>query len=424
MKKETSQDYIFPENFYWGAATASHQVEGNNHNDWSEWEKSEKRIQELKKSGLLDKYGQDNFISGRGADHYNKYKEDFKLAKELGHNATRFSIEWSRIEPEEGKFDQKEIDHYKDVIKTLKELDIEPFVTLWHWPIPIWLRDKGGLEAPEMPKYFVRYAKKVVEALGDDVKFWIVLNEPMINTSISYVQRRWPPQKKNVFAFLRANRNLVKSHKLTYAAIKEINPKAQVGIAKHNTYFSTKGRGLINKGIRSLVHFLWNNLWLWCIKDYQDFIGLNHYFHNRIYYGLNKNENKITNDMGWEIYPTSLYHCLKDLEKYNKPVYITENGLADATDEKRIWFIYEMLKDVHRAIEEGVDVKGYLYWSLMDNFEWADGYWPRFGLIEVDYDTLERKIRKSAYFYKDICVHNGIVASTVEKYKKEIEKFS
>jgi len=197
MKKEASQDYIFPKDFYWGAATASHQVEGNNHNDWSEWEKSEKRIQDLKKSGLFDKYGQDNFISGRGADHYNKYKEDFKLAKELGHNATRFSIEWSRIEPKEGKFDQKAIDHYKDVIKTLKELDIEPFVTLWHWPIPIWLRDKGGLESSEIPKYFVRYAKKVVEALGDDVKFWITLNEPLVNTSISYVQGMATTKKKS-----------------------------------------------------------------------------------------------------------------------------------------------------------------------------------------------------------------------------------
>ncbi|MGI6423371.1 MAG: glycoside hydrolase family 1 protein [Candidatus Dojkabacteria bacterium] len=424
MKKEKSQEYIFPKNFYWGAATASHQVEGNNYNDWSEWEKSEKRINDLKKSGLLDKYGQDNFISGRGADHYNKYKEDFKLAKELGHNATRFSIEWSRIEPEEGKFDQKAINHYKDVIKRLKELDIEPFVTLWHWPIPIWLRDKGGLKSSEMPKYFVRYAKKVVEALGDDVKFWITLNEPLVNTSISYIQGIWPPQRKNPFVFLKVNLNLLKSHKLTYTAIKEINPKAQVGIAKHNAYFSIKGNYLINKGIKSLVDALWNHLWLRCIRDHQDFIGLNHYFHHRILYGLGKNERKIINHMGWEIYPTSLYHCLKDLKRYNKPIYVTENGLADAKDEKRTWFIYEMLKGVHKAIEEGVDVKGYLHWSLMDNFEWADGYWPRFGLIEIDYDTLERRPRKSAYFYRDICKSNGITSSVVEKYKEEIERFS
>jgi len=424
MQKEKLQDYIFPKNFYWGAATASHQVEGHNHNDWTEWEQSEKRIKDLKSSGLVGKHGLDNFISGRSADHYNKYKEDFKLAKELGHNATRFSIEWSRIEPEEGKFNQKAIDHYKDVIKTLKELDIEPFVTLWHWPIPIWLRDKGGLKSSEMPKYFVRYAKKVVEALGDDVKFWIVLNEPEVNAGMGYMLGIWPPQKKNILQYFRVTYNLMKAHKLTYKEVKKINPKAQVGIAKQNVSFSLKRNTPVNRIIRCLANFYWNHVWLCSLKKHQDFIGLNHYFHCVVDYGLYKNDFKIVNDLGWEIWPTSLYECLKDLEKYNKPVYITENGLADAKDEKRTWFIYEMLKGVHKAIEEGIDVKGYLHWSLMDNFEWAEGYWPRFGLIEIDYGTLERKPRKSAYFYRDICIHNGIVASTVDKYKKEIEKFS
>lgn len=418
-----AKDYTFPKGFYWGAATASHQVEGNNKNDWSEWEKSERRIQDLKSKGLVEKYGLDNFISGRGADHYNKYKEDFELAKELGHNATRFSIEWSRIEPEEGKFNEKEIQHYKDVVKTLKGLGIEPFVTLWHWPIPLWMKDKGGWESSEMPKYFVRYARKVVEALGD-VKFWITLNEPEVNSGMSYMLSVWPPQKRNIFQYFKVVHNLIKSHRLAYQAIKEINSNAQVGIAKQNAYFTIKGKSLINKIIRFVVNFYWNELWFYCIKKYQDFIGLNHYFHNQIYYGLNKNENKITNDLGWEIWPTSLYYCLKELKKYNKPVYITENGLADSKDEKRIWFIFEMLKGVHKAIEEGVDVRGYLHWSLMDNFEWAEGYWPRFGLIEIDYKTLERKPRKSAHFYRDICVHNGITSSTIEKYKKDIAKFS
>lgn len=140
MKKQIN----FPENFLWGGATASHQVEGNNFNDWSEWEKSEKRIKFLHSKRLVEKYGLENFISGRTADHYNRFQEDFKITKELGHNATRFSIEWSRIEPEEGHFNEKEIEHYKKVITTLRELGIEPFVSLWHWPIPIWLRDKGG----------------------------------------------------------------------------------------------------------------------------------------------------------------------------------------------------------------------------------------------------------------------------------------
>lgn len=419
-----AKDYIFPKGFYWGAATASHQVEGNNHNDWSEWEKSEARIEELEKAGLIKKHGLDNFISGRGPDHYNKYKDDFKLAKELGHNATRFSIEWSRVEPEEGKFDSKAIEHYKDVIKTLRKLDIEPFVTLWHWPIPVWMRDKGGWKSSEMPKYFLRYARKVVEALGKDVKFWITLNEPEVNSGLAYKEGVWPPQKRSICKYLRVNRNLIKAHILAYEAIKNIDSNAQIGIAKNNAYYKERGNGVINKAMKLIVRYFGNDFWLKSIDKYQDFIGLNHYFHNGIYYGLNKNENRITNDMGWEIYPTSLYHCLKELKKYNKPVYITENGLADSKDEKRTWFIFEMLKGVHRAIEEGVDVKGYLHWSLMDNFEWAEGYWPRFGLIEIDYKTLERKPRKSAYFYRDICIQNGITTSVIEKYRKEIEKFS
>lgn len=424
MERDKSSGCIFPKGFYWGAATASHQVEGGNHNDWSEWEKSEKRVEDLKSKGLVEKYGLDNFISGRGADHYNKYKEDFKLAKELGHNATRFSIEWSRIEPEEGKFNEKEIQHYKDVVKTLKGLGIEPFVTLWHWPIPLWMKDKGGWESSEMPKYFVRYVRKVVEALGKDVKFWITLNEPVVNSGMAYKEGVWPPQKRSVCKYLQVNRNLIRAHILAYKVIKSIDSKAKVGIAKNNAYYEEKGRCVVNKVIKLLVRYFGNDFWLKHIGKYQDFIGLNHYFHNQIYYGLNKNENKITNDLGWEIWPTSLYYCLKELKKYNKPVYITENGLADSKDEKRIWFIFEMLKGVHKAIEEGIDVRGYLHWSLMDNFEWAEGYWPRFGLIEIDYKTLERKPRKSAHFYRDICIQNGITSSVIEKYRKDIEKFS
>lgn len=415
------QDYIFPKGFYWGAATASHQVEGNNKNDWSVWEESPKRIAYLKESGLAKKYGLKNFISGRSADHYNKFREDFKLAKDLGHNATRFSIEWSRIEPEEGKFDEKGINHYKSVIKYLKQLNIEPFVTLWHWPLPLWLSEKGGWENSKTPKYFERYARKVVEALGDDVKYWITLNEPDVNSGAAYIAKMWPPQKRNVFQYFKVTKNLIKGHKLAYTEIKKINNKAQVGIAKHNTFFSVKGKCLINKLIKTVCHSYWNHLWLNSIKDYQDYIGLNHYQHCRIYYGVFKNEFKITNDLGWEIYPTSLYHTLVDLKRYNKPIYITENGLADAKDKKRTWYIYTMVKEVHQAIQDGVDVRGYLHWSLMDNFEWADGYWPRFGLIEINYSTLKRKPRESAFFYKDICINNGITKNIQEKYKEKIK---
>lgn len=416
MKKQI----IFPENFFWGAATASHQIEGNNYNDWSEWEKSEKRIKILRSKGLIEKYGLENFISGKAADHYNRFQEDFKIAKELNHNATRFSIEWSRIEPEQGKFNEDEIKHYKKVAAFLQELGIEPFVTIWHWPIPIWLKDKGGWQCKKAPDYFARYAEKISSALNGSVKFWITLNEPELYTAKSYFVGAWPPQKKNLFAYLKVLQNLIKAHCQVYEIIKKSNPVAQIGIAKNNTYFEAYQDKPINRLLKKISDWWWNFYFLNQIKSHQDFIGLNHYYHSRINYGFNKNENKIISDMGYELYPQAIYYVLSDLKRYQKPIYITENGLADGQDKNRGWFIFETLKNVSRAIDEGVDVKGYLHWSLMDNFEWDKGFWPRYGLLEIDYKTLERKVRPSARFYSDICLANGIAEEVLEKYKNLI----
>lgn len=397
----------FPKGFFWGASTASHQVEGGNNNDWSKWEKSVKRREFLKSKGLVEKYGIENFISGKAAEHYNRFKEDFQIAKELGHNATRISIEWSRIEPKEGIFSKEGIEHYKEVIKTLKDLNIEPFVTLWHWPIPLWLEEKGGWESKNISNYFSKYAEIVVKELKD-VKFWITLNEPEIYTTSSYLDGVWPPQKKNIFSSFKVLNNLIKSHKKAYEAIKKVNPNSKIGIAKNNIYFEAHENKLVNRILKKFVDWCWNFYILNRIAKQQDFIGLNHYFHNRIDYGFNKNENKKTSDMGWELYPEAIYHVLKDLKRYKKPIYITENGLADAKDKKRAWFIIESLRNVKKAIDEDIDVRGYLHWSLMDNFEWDSGFWPRFGLIEIDYNTQKRKVRDSAKIYRDICLKNSL----------------
>jgi len=302
----------------------------------------------------------------------------------------------------------------------LKELKIEPFVSIWHWPIPIWLRNKGGWQYKKISDYFARYAEKISTAFGKDVKFWITLNEPEIYASNSYFNGVWPPQKRNLIAYLNVLHNLIKSHRKAYEVIKKINPNAKIGIAKNNIYFEAYQNKIINRLLKKFIDWWWNFYFLNRIKNYQDFIGLNHYFHNRINYGFNKNENKKTSDMGWELYPEAIYFVLKDLKRYNKPIYITENGLADARDKKRGWFIFESLKNVSKAIDEGVDVQGYLHWSLMDNFEWDKGFWPRFGLLEIDYKSLERKIRPSAKFYRDICVANGITENILNKHKELI----
>lgn len=421
MKEELK----FPDGFLWGAATSAHQVEGNNHNDWSEWEhaNSARLAAEVAKRHanapmripdyILDKYPnplqKENYISGQACDHYNRYEEDFDIAKSLGHNAHRFSIEWSRIEPEEGKFDEKEIEHYRNVIKALRVRGIEPFITLWHWTNPIWLAKIGGPESKKFPFYFARYAKFVVENLKESAQFWITLNEPEIFSANSYLKGVWPPQKKNFISYFCVMRNLIKAHRKSCEIIKKINPAAQVGIAKNNIYFEAYQNKCVNCLVKKIIDWWWNFYFLNQIKNRQDFIGLNHYFHNRINHGFNKNENKKVSDMGWELYPKAIYYVLNDLKKYNKPIYITENGLADAEDKNREWFIKESLKNIHKAIQEEVDVRGYLFWSLLDNFEWDKGFWPRFGLLEIDYKTMERKIRPSAYKYAKICKNNEMI---------------
>lgn len=423
------REYKFPDEFLWGASMSSHQVEGGNVNDWSEWEKKNApRLAEETRG--VEGYWQpwqvemfpemknpENYISGKACDHYNRFEEDFILAKNLGHNAIRISIEWSRVEPKEGEFDEREIEHYKKVITSLKALGIEPFVSIWHWSIPLWLRDKGGWVNGGVVRHFVRYSKKIVSSLGREVKFWITINEPEIYSSGHYAKGLWPPEKKSLIDYLLVLHNLIKAHKIAYREIKKINPDAWVGVAKDNIYFEAYRNKTRNRVTKRYADWWWNAYFLNKIKNFQDFIGLNHYFHNRIINGAEKNENKIVSDLGWELYPEAIYFVLKDLQKYGRPIYVLENGLADARDRKRSWFIMETLRHVRRAMDEGVDVRGYLHWSLLDNFEWNKGFWPRFGLVEVDYKTLERRPRHSAEFYKDIITEGGLTEAVIEKHK-------
>ena len=410
--------FIFPKGFYFGAATSAHQVEGGNCNDWTEWEIQNTKIK-VQNATLRQAQGvnswpdyimknypnplqEENYISGKACDHYNRFREDFDIAQKLGHNAHRFSIEWSRIEPEEGRFNEAEIEHYRQVIKALRERGIEPFVTLWHWPVPVWLRDKGGWKSKEIIPYFSRYVERVVLALQRDVNFWITLNEPLVFAKISYLEGRWPPQEKSVFSYLRVSSNLIKAHKIAYGVIKNIQPNAQVGIAHNMSFFEVENNNFVNRALKRFGEWRKNYAFLNAIREHQDFIGFNYYSHYRVNFGYSKIETEKISDMGWSLYPPGIYYMLRALKKYNKPIYITENGLADSRDNNRSWFIVEHLKWIAEAIQEGVDIRGYFHWSLLDNFEWSDGFWPRFGLVEVDYRTMERKIRPSAWEYKKI----------------------
>ncbi len=421
----------FPKNFYWGSATSAHQVEGNNHNDWSEWEKANAlRLASLAQGKqwpdyILERYPsplqEENYISGRACDHYNRFCEDFDIAKQLGHNAHRFSIEWSRIEPEEGKFDEKEIEHYRQVIKALRERGLEPFVTLWHWANPVWFAQKGGWLNKDAPKYFERYVNKIVLSLKD-VKFWITLNEPAVYASLSMIKGTQPPGDKNILKAARTKTNLIEAHKLAYKTIHLISNSALVGVANSVNFFIPHKNKLYNKILVKIISYLEGGFFRKIEKNI-DYVAFQYYrsmetgfklggsFLGIIENNLDSGEERT--DLGWKVYPEGIYYFLKDLKKYNLPIYITENGLADVRDEKRAQFIREHLKWVNKAISEGVDIRGYFYWSLMDNFEFVEirGFWPRFGLVEVDYKTMERKIRNSAREYKKI-IENGLEINT------------
>lgn len=407
----------FPSNFLWGSSTASHQIEGDCINNWSEWEKSEKRINELNKKGLIEKHGLDNFISGKSIDNYNRFKEDILLLKQFGQKIFRFTIEWSKIEPEEGKIDYDVINHYKEELNFLIENGIEPMICLWHWTVPVWFEEKGAFLKRKNIKYF----EKFVDLISKEIKSkcYITLNEIEVFVANAYLMGVRPPQNKNIFKTIIVLFNLLLAHKKSYKIIKQNQKDSLISIAKSNTYFSSSNNPLY-KLVKNIIKYISNDFILNYIKDELDFIGLNYYIHYNI--GLSKKEkNIIKNDLGWELFPESVYYLLKDLKKYNKDIIITESGLADKDDKYRTWYIYETIKNMKRAIDENIRLIGYMHWSFFDNFEWDQGKWPRFGLVDIDYNNnLERTPRKSAYFFRDVINNNGINEEIEEKYKNEI----
>lgn len=384
----TQQFLRFPKSFLWGCATAAYQVEGGiERNDWAKI-----------------------FPAGAACDHYHRYEEDFNLLEDMGQNAYRFSIEWSRIEPEEGCFDEKEIEHYRVFLLELKRRHIQTFVTMHHFTNPEWFAKAGGWASSKAVYYFSRFAMRLLDEYEGLVDFWITINEPLVYASTAYITGLWPPQKKNVFLFLKVLRNQVAAHKKAYEILHtKAKQECRVGIAKSNIYFEPAAKkSFLDKLSASAADYFWNRYFLDTIKNRLDFIGLNYYFHKKVDFPLRtKNENRMTSDIGWEIYPEGIYHVLAELERYKKPVYITENGVADNRDFLRKDFIRDHLYWIYKAIQKGVDVRGYLHWSLLDNFEWEKGFRPRFGLIEIDYKTMERRPRPSARYYYEICKNNG-----------------
>ncbi|OGZ96591.1 MAG: hypothetical protein A2847_01790 [Candidatus Sungbacteria bacterium RIFCSPHIGHO2_01_FULL_50_25] len=389
----------------WGVAESAHQVEGGTRNDWTLWERetaarSAARARgriwpEYIRAGFPSPLDEANYISGDAADQRHRFREDIELASRLGINAFRMSIEWSRVEPEAGVFDETAIRHYREVFAVLRARRIKPFVTLWHWTHPAWFADAGGWKSPSAIDDFCRYAKRMAHEFKDDVSDWILLNEPGLWAADAHLFGRIPPGEKSIRSLVRAYFTLMNAHRRAYAIVKERNPQNRVGIAESMEYMA---HGIV----RPLFDYLRNFYFIRSVLDSLDFIGINYYKRVSLW---RKNSDRCS-DTGWEIYPEGLGYFLRKSAQFGKPLYVTENGIADARDAKRPEFIRRHAEEAISARASGVPVKGYFYWSLIDNFEWADGFWPRFGLYEIDYRTQERRERPSALVYKEIIARN------------------
>lgn len=397
----------FPKGFFWGAATSAYQVEGDNiSSDWWDWEK---RVS-IKEP------------SGKAARHYEFYKEDFDLAKELNQNCHRFSIEWARVEPEKGKFSEKELEHYRQVIRALKERSLVPIVTLHHFTNPIWFARQSGWLSKDAVKCYLRYVERVVGLFAEEVSFWVTINEPMVYTYFSYLLGVWPPQDQSLLHARKVTNNLSKAHIQAYQLIRGIYKKKNLGypkisIAQNLQAFIACQPTFRNRLAAYFRHKHYNLEFIERLlsKKTLDFIGINYYSPSWVElggWGINNftsdvcksnHRNLRKNSMGWDIYPQGLLDLLRGLKKYKLPVFILENGICTDDDSLRWDYIREHLRSVHMAMEEGVGVMGYIYWSLLDNYEWDKGFKPRFGLIEVDYNTYKRSIRESARKFSAVC---------------------
>ena len=433
---------LFPKDFLWGAATASAQIEGG----WDE---------DGRTPSIWDVAPENKIRNGENCriacDHYHRFREDVAIMKELGLKSYRFSLSWSRIIPEEGKINEKGIAFYNALIDELLAAGIEPLITLYHWDMPVWMDKKGGWKTLEIRERFLEYATAAVDAFSDRVKYWITFNEPQCFLMNGYMQGVHAPFQRDYLSLPKITRNFMLTNAATVKLIREKaktppkvglafaagafipaneNDPASVEQARKKSFY--KGMGTMNNRWWMDPILLGKPVQAYGIyrsrkrdmKDIQvklDFIGINNYSaFNYSDWGGDKNvdtTNMPKNSLGWVVDGRSMYWTVKFLyERYGVPIMITENGMSNSDsvsengevcDDIRIGYMDEYLRNLQQAMAEGVPVIGYQHWSLMDNFEWAEGYDPRFGLVYVDYETGNRKIKKSGYHYKHIIETNG-----------------
>lgn len=407
------QTYTFPKRFLWGAATSAHQVEGGTHNQWSvselEHAKTRAKQAEYTLNSLpdwpeiqKDASRPSNYVSGRATDHYHRYEADFDLLQTLHMNAFRFSIEWSRIEPAEGVWDEAAIEHYRAYIMALKKRGIEPLMTLFHWSVPVWFAEKGGFEKRANIRYFERFADKVLREYEPLLRLVCTFNEPEVYVAQGWLdQGQWPPHKRGQYRLaIWTYFNIAAAHNRVARAGHRVSRRLKFSVSKNCAHHYAGDSSWKSRWMVRLNTYLYDYVFLNIIRRRMDWLGLNYYFTNRYIQGRVVNENSRVNDLGWEMRPDDIRYVLERLyKKYHTPIIVTENGVADHHDQYRRWWIAHTIDAIHQAMKHGVKVEGYLHWSLLDNFEWAYGHWPQFGLVEVDRRTFERTLRPSAKWF-------------------------
>jgi beta-glucosidase len=405
----------------WGASTSSHQVEGDNRwNDWWEYEDS----------------GRLPYRSGDACRQYELFERDFDLARSWGHNAHRLSIEWSRIEPAQGQWNDEALAHYAKVLRALRSRRLEPVVTLHHFTNPAWFTRGGGWTRRDAPRLFARYVEHVATRLGGPVRYWLTINEPTVLVMQGFVTAEWPPCLKGAWVkAARTLRNLARAHVQGYMVLHQVVPDSLVSFAHSAPVIEPcDARRKGDRMVAAARDFILNDAFFRLIGSRPhdstpsnralDFIGINYYTRNivrRSGLGIGALVGRLCrtdhhgrgarSTMGWEVYPRGLIATLERFSAYGLPLLVTENGIATDDEVLRRQFLRSHVAAAGEAVKRGVNLIGYLYWSLIDNFEWSHGTRPRFGLARVDYETQDRHATPCAADFSRICRSNRALSS-------------
>jgi len=429
--------FHFPADFKWGVATAAHQVEGDNiHNDWWAWEQTDGHIKKGHTSGLA-------------CNWWENAEADFDRAAGMGLNALRLSVEWSRIEPRPGVFDDSALERYSQMLWGLRERNIEPMVTLHHFTNPLWLVEQGGWEAPEAAALFARFVRRVVEALGQHCDLWCTVNEPNVYGYMGYLEGVFPPGQSDLKTAMRVIRHLLAGHAAAYREIHALQPHARVGLAHNMRIFDpVNPRSPLDRRVARMTDKVYNQAILtalargrwtlplgfglaWKLRRTLDWIGLNYYTRDLVAFDrtrgqalfgsrLHASDAELLDGGYGEFYPRGMFRCLQRLAHLGLPIYITENGIPDDDDDQRPRYLLTHLHQVWRAIQVCYPVMGYYHWTQVDNFEWAEGWTLRFGLIALDPETQARTPRHSADLYAEIVQANAITSQVIDTYAPEL----